>query len=222
MNLHAQVHVLFKIITCITLTPIFFHLWIQILCFFFIKKDHPHISWKLKYIFVKCGLKIIKIKEWKKLNFYLWSLQYDFKCSINSINDDDQWNLNINIIKITDKLFTVEWYSTTLSLYPKKMQNPINIWIQAYDYAAAHFSPLIWGNAGTRRWSSTLIFCGRAGNWCGHLVVTGHLLNRRTLPKGQDLLCYTDHISISAWVIYQLHHNVCTTFFLQHWTIPST
>lgn len=28
MNLHAQVHVLFKIITCITLTPIFFHLWI--------------------------------------------------------------------------------------------------------------------------------------------------------------------------------------------------
>lgn len=98
----------------------FFHLWIQILCFFFIKKDHPHIWWKLKYIFVKCGLKIIKIKEWKKLNFYLWSLQYDFKCSINSINDDDQWNLNINIIKITDKLFTVEWYSTTLSLYPKK------------------------------------------------------------------------------------------------------
>lgn len=43
MNLHAQVYVLFKIITCITLTPIFFHLWIQILCFFFIKKDHPHI-----------------------------------------------------------------------------------------------------------------------------------------------------------------------------------
>lgn len=44
MNLHAQVHVLFKIITCITLTPIFFSsVDTDTVFFFFLKKDHPHI-----------------------------------------------------------------------------------------------------------------------------------------------------------------------------------
>lgn len=51
MNLHAQVHVLFKIITCITLTPIFFHQWIQILCFFFIKKRSPSHLVKIEIYF---------------------------------------------------------------------------------------------------------------------------------------------------------------------------
>lgn len=158
MNLHAQVHVLFKII--ITLKPIFDYFFFTSVetehCVFslYIKRSSSHLG-KIQMIYkLNVGSKIIKIKEWKKTQscFYLRSLQYNFKYSIHSINDDDQWNLNINIIKITDKLFTVEWYSTTLSLYLNKMHNPINISIQATCniYSASHFSPslLIWGKAG--------------------------------------------------------------------------
>lgn len=51
MNLHAQVHVLFKIITCITLAPIFFSSVDTDTVFFLYKKRSPSHLVKIEIYF---------------------------------------------------------------------------------------------------------------------------------------------------------------------------